>query len=95
MSEKTQEVLKLAACIGNQFTLEALSIVNKQSLINTADDLWEALQLTGLSPREDFFSWLLVRETISIERTLTTTSTTGTGSAALDLAAIVKASIAI
>ncbi|MBD1903348.1 AAA family ATPase [Coleofasciculus sp. FACHB-125] len=44
LSEKTQEVLKLAACIGNQFTLEALSIVNEQSLINTADDLWEALQ---------------------------------------------------
>ncbi|WP_347276196.1 hypothetical protein [Coleofasciculus sp. FACHB-542] len=43
----------------------------------------------------EFLSRLLLRETISIERTLTTTYTTVTGSAALDLAAIVKASIAI
>jgi predicted ATPase/signal transduction histidine kinase/DNA-binding response OmpR family regulator/tRNA A-37 threonylcarbamoyl transferase component Bud32 len=44
---KTQNVLKLAACIGDKFTLDTLSIVNQESLSETAKDLWEALQ-TGL-----------------------------------------------
>ena len=41
---KTQEVLKLAACIGNQFDLETLAIVAQQSETATADALWRALQ---------------------------------------------------
>jgi predicted ATPase/signal transduction histidine kinase/tRNA A-37 threonylcarbamoyl transferase component Bud32 len=40
----TQAVLKLAACIGNQFNLEILSIVNNKSQAETAADLWKALQ---------------------------------------------------
>ncbi|WP_330220748.1 trifunctional serine/threonine-protein kinase/ATP-binding protein/sensor histidine kinase [[Phormidium ambiguum] IAM M-71] len=47
LSDRTQHTLKLAACIGNQFNLDVLAIVNEQSLLTTADDLWEALQ-TGL-----------------------------------------------
>jgi predicted ATPase len=43
----TQNVLKLAACIGNQFDLKTLSIVNEKSVIDTASDLWLAL-LDGL-----------------------------------------------
>ncbi|MFB2923034.1 trifunctional serine/threonine-protein kinase/ATP-binding protein/sensor histidine kinase [Aerosakkonema funiforme] len=44
LSLQTQQALKLAACIGNTFSLENLAIVNEQSLLTTADDLWEALQ---------------------------------------------------
>jgi predicted ATPase/signal transduction histidine kinase/CheY-like chemotaxis protein/tRNA A-37 threonylcarbamoyl transferase component Bud32 len=44
LSLKTQNILKLAACIGSKFTLEILSIVNQESLSRTAIDLWEALQ---------------------------------------------------
>ncbi|MEW5856112.1 MAG: GAF domain-containing protein, partial [Cyanobacteriota bacterium] len=44
LSEETQEVLKLAACVGNSFTLDVLAIVNEKSLLDTANDLWEALQ---------------------------------------------------
>ncbi|MGI0486770.1 trifunctional serine/threonine-protein kinase/ATP-binding protein/sensor histidine kinase [Pantanalinema rosaneae CENA516] len=40
----TQRVLKLAACIGNQFDLATLSIVSQQSLVETATALWKALQ---------------------------------------------------
>ncbi len=40
----TQEVLKLAACIGNQFDLTTLSIVHEKSQVETASDLWKALQ---------------------------------------------------
>ncbi|MDL5054301.1 AAA-like domain-containing protein [Oscillatoria laete-virens NRMC-F 0139] len=41
---ETQNVLKLAACIGNQFNLDILAIVNKASEFITASQLWEALQ---------------------------------------------------
>jgi PAS domain S-box-containing protein len=40
----TQQVLKLAACIGNQFDLETLAIVSEQSPPETATALWRALQ---------------------------------------------------
>ena len=43
----TQEVLKLAACVGNRFTLDVLSIVNEKSPSETAIELYWALQ-TGL-----------------------------------------------
>src|SRR5271169_7099671 len=42
---ETQNVLKLAACIGsNRFTLFLLSIVYQHSLQETAKDLWPAIQ---------------------------------------------------
>ncbi|MEH2280704.1 MAG: AAA family ATPase [Nostoc sp.] len=43
----TQKVLKMAACIGNQFDLKTLAIVNEKSVVDTASDLWQAL-LDGL-----------------------------------------------
>ncbi|MEG4405647.1 AAA family ATPase [Microcoleus sp. MON2_D5] len=41
---QTQEVLKLAACIGNQFDLATLAIVDENSPEETASALWKALQ---------------------------------------------------
>jgi predicted ATPase/signal transduction histidine kinase/tRNA A-37 threonylcarbamoyl transferase component Bud32 len=46
----TQEVLKLAACIGNQFNLETLSIVYEKSQADTAAELWKALQFGLILP---------------------------------------------
>ncbi|MDF5737346.1 MULTISPECIES: AAA family ATPase [unclassified Nostoc] len=43
----TQQVLKLASCIGNRFDLEVLAIVGEQSLEETANALVEAI-LRGL-----------------------------------------------
>jgi PAS domain S-box-containing protein len=40
----TQEILKLAACIGNAFDLATLSIVNQRTQRDTATDLWTAIQ---------------------------------------------------
>lgn len=40
---QTQAVLKLAACIGSQFSLERLAIVYEKSLRETAVDLWVAI----------------------------------------------------
>ncbi|WP_367267901.1 AAA family ATPase [Okeania sp. SIO2C9] len=39
----TQNVIKLAACIGNKFNLETLAIIYEKSVTETAQDLWEAL----------------------------------------------------
>ncbi len=44
LSCNTQELLKLAACIGNKFDLAILSQISKQPLTSAATDLWEALQ---------------------------------------------------
>ncbi|MEH2003259.1 MAG: serine/threonine-protein kinase PknK, partial [Nostoc sp.] len=44
LDEKTQKVLQLAACIGNQFNLEILSIVNNKSQITIARELQPALE---------------------------------------------------
>ncbi|MEH2134192.1 MAG: AAA family ATPase [Nostoc sp.] len=41
---ETQEILKLAACIGNQFDLNTLAMVSEKSPIDTAINLWTALQ---------------------------------------------------
>ncbi len=44
LPHETQQVLKLAACIGNQFDLATLAIVSEQSQASTATALWQALQ---------------------------------------------------
>ncbi|MEG5176073.1 AAA family ATPase [Microcoleus sp. B3-D7] len=44
LPRETQEVLKLAACIGAQFDLNTLVIVSEQSAGITATALWKALQ---------------------------------------------------
>ena len=46
----TQNILQLAACIGNQFNLDVCAIVNEKSPIDTADDLWLALQAGLILP---------------------------------------------
>jgi PAS domain S-box-containing protein len=47
LSIEAQEILKLAACIGNQFDLETLEIVSEQSQQSVSAALWLSLQ-TGL-----------------------------------------------
>jgi len=44
LPESTQNVLKLAACIGNQFDLGTLAIVLEKSMAETAASLWKGLQ---------------------------------------------------
>lgn len=50
LSQKSVEILKFAACIGNQFTLDFLATVSQQSLSKTASDLWPALQAGLILP---------------------------------------------
>ncbi|OUL37849.1 serine/threonine protein kinase [Nostoc sp. T09] len=50
LSIETQEILKLAACIGNTFNLDVLAIVNQASPLTTAAQLWSALQAGLILP---------------------------------------------
>jgi len=60
LPEKTQKALKLAACIGNQFNLEVLSIVNEESNLATAAHLWEAMQAGLILPLSENYKIPLV-----------------------------------
>jgi len=44
LPDTTQEVLKLAACIGNRFNLDILATISQKTLSQTASGLWSALQ---------------------------------------------------
>jgi len=53
---ETQDVVKLAACIGsNKFTLFLLSIVYQHSLEGTASDLWPALKAGFVVPTSNAY----------------------------------------
>ncbi|MEH2255286.1 trifunctional serine/threonine-protein kinase/ATP-binding protein/sensor histidine kinase [Nostoc sp.] len=55
LSEPTQQVLQLAACVGNRFNLEILAVVNEKSPSATAIDLWEALRAGLILPLSDTY----------------------------------------
>jgi len=46
----TQNILQLAACIGNRFNLDVCAIINEKSPLETADDLWVAVQAGLILP---------------------------------------------
>ncbi|MEG4911718.1 AAA family ATPase [Microcoleus sp. B7-D4] len=58
LSDSAQKVLRLAACIGNQFDLPTLSIINEDSQKQTADELWNAIQAGLILPIGDDYKFL-------------------------------------
>ena len=66
--QQTQEILQLAACIGNQFDLENLSVVSEITKEEVADRLWISLQEGLVLPINE--SYKLFQKTTT-EETLT------------------------
>ncbi|MEH2121236.1 trifunctional serine/threonine-protein kinase/ATP-binding protein/sensor histidine kinase [Nostoc sp.] len=55
LKNTTQNILKIAACIGNRFNLNILSCVNEKSDNDTVLDIWEALQAGLVIPLSDSY----------------------------------------
>ncbi|HAX80208.1 MAG TPA: serine/threonine protein kinase [Cyanobacteria bacterium UBA11372] len=59
---QTQEILKLAACIGNQFDLNTLAIVAEKSATDAADALWKSLQEGLILPQSEVYKFYLSQD---------------------------------
>ncbi|WP_265277308.1 AAA family ATPase [Nostoc sp. KVJ3] len=65
LPQSTQNVLQLAACIGNQFDLATLAIVSQKSTIEAAADLWKALQEGLILPLSDVYKFYVGQESLA------------------------------
>ncbi|MGK5092547.1 ATP-binding sensor histidine kinase [Deltaproteobacteria bacterium TL4] len=58
LSETSQRILKLAACVGNTFNLKTLSLVYEKSSEDTSTDLWESLKEGLIEPADDMYKFV-------------------------------------
>ena len=63
LSDNTRRVLELASCMGDQFDLNTLAIVNEKSRQETADDLMEALREGLILPQDDYYKYASFSDT--------------------------------
>ncbi|BAP55811.1 putative ATPase [Thioploca ingrica] len=59
LSLATQEVLKLAAAIGQQFDIKTLALLYQQTEIVTTEALWEAVEQHLVEPQDDTYYQLM------------------------------------
>lgn len=62
----TQQALKLAACVGNEFDLATLAIVSKKSESEIAADLWPALQEGLVIPISEVYKFFQDSESVEL-----------------------------
>ena len=58
LPKTTQEVIQLAACIGNQFDLNTLTSAWEQSPLATARAMWPALQENLIAPLDEGYKYI-------------------------------------
>ncbi|KMY51570.1 ATP-binding sensor histidine kinase [Peribacillus loiseleuriae] len=58
LPEPTQDMLKLASCIGNRFDLQTLAIISEKTYKEAADDLWTALDAGLILPNDMLYKWI-------------------------------------
>ncbi|MDZ8189429.1 MAG: AAA family ATPase [Nostoc sp. ChiSLP02] len=66
LPEMTQDILKFAACIGNEFDLRTLSIINEKSAIYTASEIWKALYEGLVLPQTEAYK-IFQNANVSVE----------------------------
>jgi predicted ATPase/signal transduction histidine kinase len=59
---ESQEILSLAACVGNRFDLKTLSIISQKPISIVLDSLWEALKLSLVMPLSSDYKLLTLIE---------------------------------
>ncbi|OLP16902.1 hypothetical protein BST81_18070 [Leptolyngbya sp. 'hensonii'] len=74
----TQDLLKLAACIGNQFDLTTLAIVSEQSEAKASEQLWPALQAGLILPITEVYKFFQNVEASIPEKTVSEQPVTAT-----------------
>ncbi|MEO1125511.1 MAG: AAA family ATPase [Cyanobacteria bacterium J06639_16] len=70
---KTQQIIKLAACVGNQFDLATLAIISEQSSTDTAAALWSALQEGLVFPTNQIYKFFQDAEHSKPEKSVNST----------------------
>ncbi|WP_228061764.1 trifunctional serine/threonine-protein kinase/ATP-binding protein/sensor histidine kinase [[Phormidium] sp. LEGE 05292] len=73
LPDATQNVLKLAACIGAQFDLETLAIVSEFSATDAATALWKALQSGLILPTSQTYKFFQCTHQSDLEDTVNPT----------------------
>ena len=63
----TQDILKLAACIGNKFDLSTLAIVSEKSEADAANALWKALQEGLILPQSEVYKFFVNDDEQSVD----------------------------
>ncbi len=70
LPDETQQVLKLAACVGNKFDLATLAIVSERSQTSAATALWKALQEGLIVPTSQVYKFFQDTEPSDLPHTV-------------------------